>query len=268
MAAQAEVREGFARPADTFETNVMGTAHALETARDAADLRAMVVVTSDKCYRNDGRLTGYREGDPLGGDDPYSCSKAAAELVVSSYRKSFFGASACAIATARAGNVIGGGDWSRDRLVPDVVRAVVERSPLRLRNPGATRPWQHVLDSLAGYLLLAERLWTDGQEFAEAWNFGPPLGESVTVSDLAESIFAAWREARSWAHAPASEPEPLRLAVDASKARERLGWEPRLSPAETIDWTVDWYRAWHQGQAPEKISARQLERYRDRAHVR
>ena len=179
MAAQAQVREGYAAPATTFSTNVIGTVHALETARTVPDLRAVVVVTSDKCYLNDDRRSGYHEGDRLGGDDPYSASKACAELVTSSYRKSFFEESACGVASARAGNVIGGGDWSRDRLVPDVVRALVAGLPVKLRNPTATRPWQHVLEPLVGYLLLAERLFTHRSEFAKAWTLGPRVGESA-----------------------------------------------------------------------------------------
>lgn len=262
MAAQAQVREGYAKPVATFDTNVLGTAHALESARELPNLGAIVVISSDKCYSNDGRRTGYREDDILGGDDPYSCSKACAELVTSSYRKSYFTQGRCAVATARAGNVIGGGDWSRDRLVPDVVRAVVNGSPLKLRNPAATRPWQHVLEPLAGYVTLAERLFTEGRPFAEAWNFGPHPRESTTVADIVGSMFAAWQKEPMWeVDSCVGQRENQNLAVDASKAATRLGWEPRLPNSDTIRWTVDWYKAWHSGESPEAITADQIERY-------
>jgi CDP-glucose 4,6-dehydratase len=262
MAAQALVREGYADPVVTFGTNVIGTVNALESARNLPDLRALVVVTSDKCYFNDDRRSGYSEEDRLGGDDPYSCSKACAELVTSAYRKSFFQGSACAVATARAGNVIGGGDWSRDRLVPDVVRGLVSESPVRLRNPAATRPWQHVLEPLFGYLKLAERLYTAGAPFAQAWNFGPPEGESATVAELVNAIFAAWNRDALWETDPSPQPaESQNLAVDAAKARSGLDWAPRLPSAETIGWTVEWYKAWHSGAPPESIASQQIDRY-------
>ena len=264
LAAQAQVREGYAQPVTTFDTNVIGTVHALEIARNLPDLRAIIVVTSDKCYVNDNRLAGYDEDAQLGGDDPYSCSKACAELVTASYRRSFFDGSGCAVATVRAGNVIGGGDWSRDRLVPDVVRALVNESPLKLRNPTATRPWQHVLEPLAGYLTLAERLFTDGPRFAQAWNFGPPASGLATVGELVNSIFSAWEREALWeTDAALQPPESQNLAVDAAKARTRLGWKPRLASSDTIDWTVEWYKAWHSGTSPESITSEQIQRYLD-----
>jgi CDP-glucose 4,6-dehydratase len=264
MAAQAIVREGYAHPVDTFSTNVIGTVNVLEAARSLPELRALLVVTTDKCYVNDDRRGGYSEGDRLGGDDPYSCSKACAELVTSAYRKSFFQGSACAVATARAGNVIGGGDWSRDRLVPDVVRGLVNESPVRLRNPAATRPWQHVLDPLCGYLMVAERLYTDGAPFAQAWNFGPPAGDSATVAELVNAIFAAWKRDALWERDPSPQPaESQHLALDTAKASTELDWSPRLLSAETIGWTVDWYKAWHLGAPPESITSQQIDRYLD-----
>lgn len=261
MAAQAQVLEGYRDPVGTFGTNVMGTVNALEIARNLPSLRAMLVVTSDKCYKNDGGPVGYREDAALGGDDPYSCSKACAELVANAYRQSYFG-EGCAVATARAGNVFGGGDWSRDRLVPDIVRAIVADSPLRLRNPAATRPWQHVLEPLRGYLALAERLCTGGRAFAQAWNFGPAGDEARTVAELAASIFAAWKtEARLEIDHAEEAAEAQRLAVDASKARERLGWKPQLSNADAIAWTVEWYKSWHSGGSCRELTARQIRRY-------
>jgi CDP-glucose 4,6-dehydratase len=268
LAAQAQVRDGYADPVGTFATNVMGTVNALQIARELRDLRAMVVVTSDKCYRNDNRAGGYGEDDLLGGDDPYSCSKACAELVSASYRESFFEGDGCVIATARAGNVIGGGDWSQHRLVPDVVRALAGGSQLTLRNPAATRPWQHVLESLAGYLILAERLYRDGSPFARAWNFGPPPEQSATVADVVTSLYAAWNERPNWAGDPIGGPrESQRLALDASKARDRLGWRPRLTRADAIAWTADWYKAWHSGESAPEITGRQIARYEERTRA-
>lgn len=265
LAAQAQVREGYAHPARTFETNVMGTANALEVAREIAGLRAMLVVTSDKCYRNDSRLGGYREEDALGGDDPYSCSKACAELITESYRMSFFKDAKCGVATARAGNIVGGGDWSQDRIVPDVVRALMGESTLRLRNPAATRPWQHVLDPLYGYLTLAERLATHGDKFAGPWNFGPAVGDSVTVGDLVGSIQAAWNSGRNWEHDTGpNPPESQRLAVDATKAREQLEWEPRLSSSEMVEWTVEWYKRCRSDKDAVEITSEQIERFQQR----
>ncbi len=262
LAGQALVREGYTHPIATFETNTMGVAHALECARDLPNLRAVIVVTSDKCYRNDGRIAGYREDDTLGGDDPYSASKACAELVTESYRRSFFDDSRCAIATARAGNVIGGGDWSRDRLVPDILRAHLAGAPLQLRNPQATRPWQHVLEPLAGYLTLAEQLHTSGAPFAGAWNFGPSANGSVTVAELAHAVYDAWGKEPNWERDSGPNPKEAQcLAVDATKAREELRWSPRLSPADAVLWTVDWYRAWHSGDSPEATTSRQIEQY-------
>jgi CDP-glucose 4,6-dehydratase len=262
LAGQALVREGYAHPIATFETNTMGVAHALECARDLPNLRAIIIVTSDKCYRNDGRLAGYREDDALGGDDPYSCSKACAELVTESYRRSFFGNNSCAVATARAGNVIGGGDWSPDRLVPDILRSYLSGAPLKLRNPHATRPWQHVLDPLVGYLTLAEQLHTSPTRFAGAWNFGPSANGSVTVQELAHAIYDAWGKKPNWERDSGPNPEEAQcLAVDAAKARVNLGWSPQLSPADAVLWTVEWYRAWNSGESPAAATSRQIEQY-------
>ena len=262
MAAQAQVREGYADPIYTFQTNAMGVAHALECARNLPRLRAMVVVTSDKCYRNDGRIEGYREDDALGGDDPYSCSKACAELITEAFRRSFFQDGRCAIATARAGNVIGGGDWSRDRLVPDILRAHLGGVPLELRNPYATRPWQHVLEPLAGYLMLAERLYESGTTFAGPWNFGPSTGASVTVMQLANAIYDVWGSEPNWTRDARPNPkEAQSLAVDSNRARQKLGWLPVLSSLDAVRWTVEWYTTWHSGGSSEAATSRQIEQY-------
>jgi CDP-glucose 4,6-dehydratase len=261
MAAQAQVREGYLSPVNTFQTNVLGVVHALEIARNLPSARAVVVVTSDKCYRNDGPSEPFREDAPLGGNDPYASSKACAELVTHSYRVSYPRAD-CRVATARAGNVIGGGDWSSDRLVPDIVRAIVSGAPLRIRNPSATRPWQHVLEPLTGYLMLAESLHRDGAAFAQAWNFGPDSDGGLSVSSLAESIFAAWGQKPRWQEDEASrQPEAQWLTVDASKARERLDWKTHLAKDDAIAWTVEWYKAWHLGARLQEVTAGQIDRY-------
>jgi CDP-glucose 4,6-dehydratase len=235
--------------------------NALEIARSLPSARAIVVVTSDKCYRNDGVSEPFREDAQLGGNDPYASSKACAELVAHSYRVSYPSADR-GLATARAGNVIGGGDWSSDRLVPDIVRAIVDRAPLRIRNPRATRPWQHVVEPLAGYLTLAESLHRDSATFAEAWNFGPEGDGGLSVAGLAEAVFAAWGQApRCQDDDTSRQPEAQWLTVNASKARERLGWRTYLAKDDAITWTVEWYKAWHLGASLHEVTASQIDRY-------
>lgn len=245
LAAQALVRRSYAEPLDTFGANVMGTVHVLEACRQVDGLRAVVAITTDKCYENLEQLWPYRETDRLGGQDPYSASKAAAELAVASYRSSFLASRGVGVATARAGNVIGGGDWASDRLIPDIVRAAERGEAVSLRRPSATRPWQHVLDPLHGYLLLARRLAEAPDEFAEAWNFGP-TPEAVTVGEVAERFVAALgRGAVRHEGSTADDPhEAGLLAVDSTKARVRLGWRPRLSLEGALGLTAEWYRAY------------------------
>ena len=246
LAAQPLVRRSYRDPAATFAVNVMGTVNVLEAARrHAPRVKSIVVVTSDKCYENREWPWGYREDDALGGRDPYSASKGCAELVAAAYQRSFFEApgSAIASATARAGNVIGGGDWAEDRLVPDAIRALGRGESLILRNPSSIRPWQHVLEPIGGYLNLAERLGVEGKGWAGAWNFGPGDDSVVTTADLVDRIFAAWGDG-SWRTAENSEaPHEARcLKLDCNKTREVLGWRPRLTMEESIRFTVDWYR--------------------------
>jgi len=262
LAAQPIVRTSMTNARETFDVNVIGTASVLDAVRAAGHPCAVVVVTSDKCYRNDGQVWGFREIDPLGGDDPYSASKAGSELVVDAYRSSFFPVERISehgvgLATARAGNVIGGGDWAKDRIVPDAARALAAGVDLRVRNPNSTRPWQHVLEPLSGYLELAGRLRWDEEpaKWAQAWNFGPSVNDESTVADLATALTAAWGSGR-WTPVSSStvnvEARSLRIAID--KAVSTLGWEPRWSLDETVSRTVEWYRHYYRDP---KISMRQ-----------
>ena len=262
LAAQSLVRQSYAQPVETYATNVLGTAHVLEAARRAPSVRAVVIVTSDKCYENRESGRAYAEADPIGGHDPYSSSKGCAELVTAAYRSSFFGEGRAAIASARAGNVIGGGDWSQDRLIPDIYRAAVARQRVRIRNPKAVRPWQHVLEPLAGYLMLAERLHDDGTRIAEAWNFGPDKGDSRPVAEIVERVVKLWGDGLRWEQDPGSHPhEAILLRLDSAKARKRLAWHPRLSLDEALSWTVDWYKAFLARQDMRRVSLEQIARY-------
>jgi CDP-glucose 4,6-dehydratase len=243
LAAQPIVRLSYKAPLETIAVNVLGTSTLLEAVRHTPSVEAVVIVTSDKCYENIERPEGYREDDPLGGHDPYSASKAAAELIAAAYRRSFFAAGGPRVATVRAGNVIGGGDWAADRLVPDAMRALVQGEPIRVRNPLAVRPWEHVLEPLGGYLRLAERL-TGSRAFAGAWNFGPRDGDAVSVGTLADLIVGHW-EGAHWESTPetGAPHEAGLLRLDWSKARTRLGWHPGLTLKEAVELTVAWYRA-------------------------
>lgn len=244
LAAQSLVRRSYREPVETFETNVMGTVHVLEAVRCVPTVRAVVVVTSDKCYESRGAADRYREDDPLGGHDPYSASKACAELVTTAYRRSFLSTGTIALASARAGNVIGGGDFAEDRLVPDLIRAAARGEIARLRNPSAVRPWQHVLEPVRGYLLLGRALVERGQAVAGAWNFGPSPEDAVTVRALAGRLEALWPRLRI--AADAAEPGPHEAAflqLDVGKARAGLGWRPALTLDEGLALTAEWYRA-------------------------
>jgi CDP-glucose 4,6-dehydratase len=260
LAAQAIVRASYAHPVETYATNVLGTAHVLEASRTAGVERA-IVVTSDKCYRNDERRRPFREGDPLGGEDPYSSSKAGAELVAHAYAASY-GSETFRTASARAGNVIGGGDWSADRLVPDVLRSMKDERPLRLRYPHAVRPWQHVLEPVAGYVLLAEAM--DRGDFG-AWNFGPLAEDHVTVEELARTLYDALGQPVNIEVDKSDHPhEAGQLHLDSTKAREELGWHGKLSAGEAIAWTAAWHRAVADGASPREITLHQIEEYATR----
>lgn len=261
LAAQSLVRESYAHPLETYATNVMGTANVLEAARSARNVRAVLIVTSDKCYENRESGHAYVESDPMGGRDPYSSSKGCAELVTAAFRASFYHGPA-AVASARAGNVIGGGDWSQDRLIPDIYRAAASRQPVRIRNPKAVRPWQHVLEPLAGYLLLAEHLHTDGARVAEGWNFGPDKNDSRPVADVVECVLKLWGDGLRWEQDRGGHPhEAMLLSLDSAKARARLAWQPRLALDEALKWTVDWYKAFLGRQDMRQLTLRQITRY-------
>ncbi|KJV29626.1 CDP-glucose 4,6-dehydratase [Aquitalea magnusonii] len=247
MAAQPLVRLSYQQPMETYATNVMGTVHVLEAARRAGTVKAIVNVTTDKCYENREWAWGYRENEPMGGFDPYSNSKGCAELVSSAYRQSFLKAEGIALATARAGNVIGGGDWAADRLVPDILRALEQNQPVQIRNPYAIRPWQHVLEPLSGYLLLAQHLYEHGQAYAEGWNFGPRDEDAKPVQWIVEELCKIWGNGASWSLQPGTHPhEANYLKLDISKARQQLDWAPRWNLATALSSIVDWHKTWRQ----------------------
>ncbi len=269
LAAQSLVRRGHADPQTTFSTNVQGTANLLEALDECPGLRSIVVVTSDKCYRNDGSGRPFVETDPLGGDDPYSASKAAQEIVCHGWSHGLYRARERAprLGTARAGNVIGGGDWAEDRVLPDFFRALSKGEPVQLRNPQATRPWQHVLEPLQGYLAYAERLVRDSERtLPTALNFGPDAGEARAVAWLVEQatgqLRAAGKTVPEWRDDPkASRPEAASLALDSSRAREVLGWRPVLSQEEGVAWTVEWHARVGDGESARDVSLEQIARY-------
>jgi CDP-glucose 4,6-dehydratase len=261
MAAQSLVRPSYESPVETFATNVMGTAHLLEAVRDMPSVRAVVIVTSDKCYENDGRAEPFGETAAMGGHDPYSASKGCAELVTAAYARSFFADSRCTVASARAGNVIGGGDRAVDRIVPDLARAAETGTPAIVRRPRSVRPWQHVLEPLGGYLLLAHRGAAEGQRFAGPWNFGPPVAESLSVGELVERLQRRWPEVGVEYRTDVNGPhEAAVLRLDCRKAREKLGWRPVLDLEQTLDMTAAWYREAVSGDAAE-ITDRQIAEY-------
>lgn len=262
MAAQPLVRLSYEQPIETYATNVMGTVHVLEAARHSGSVKAIVNVTTDKCYENREWVWGYREDEPMGGHDPYSNSKGCVELVSSAYRKSFFIDSGIGMATARAGNVIGGGDWAKDRLVPDILRALQAGESVLIRNPNAIRPWQHVLEPLSGYLLLAQSLYTQDQFTAEGWNFGPRDEDARPVLWIVEHLCADWGRGASWTLQPGSHPHEANfLKLDISKARQRLQWQPKWSLEIALQKITEWHKAWLQGQDMRMFCLDQIAQY-------
>lgn len=259
MAAQPLVRRSFSEPRQTYETNVMGTINILESVRLSDGIRVVVNITSDKCYENREWEWGYREDEPMGGHDPYSNSKGCAELVTDAFRRSFFSDQGdTRVASARAGNVIGGGDWSEDRLVPDVMRAALANEPMLLRNPNSIRPWQHVINPLSGYLILAQALW-DSQEYARGWNFGPPDDDARTVGWIVERLSSLWPRQLTWSHDAGPHPHEARyLKLDSSLAHTHLNWRPRLTLDAALEATVSWYTALHAGADMRAVTFEQI----------
>jgi CDP-glucose 4,6-dehydratase len=264
LAAQSLVRRSYAQPVETFATNVLGTVNLLEAARHVPGLRCIVNVTTDKCYENRGGTRPYSESEPLGGHDPYSSSKACSELVTAAYRRSFLAQADIELASARAGNVIGGGDWADDRLVPDVLRALASGQPLSLRYPDATRPWQHVLEPLSGYLCLAERLWRDGPAVAEAFNFGPRDDDVRPVRWVVERLAQAWGKPLGWSMEAGTPPhEATELRLDSSKAAARLQWHPCWGLDAALQRVVDWHRPWIDGADARHLCLTQITDFRN-----
>jgi CDP-glucose 4,6-dehydratase len=266
MAAQPLVRDSYQYPAETFATNVMGTVHFFEAIRATPSVRAVVNITTDKCYENKEWIWGYREDEPMGGHDPYSASKACAELVSSAYRTSFFQPDGhkVAMATARAGNVIGGGDWAKDRLMTDLITAFTSGETLLIRNPNAIRPWQHVLEPLRGYLMLAEKLFTHGAEYAEPWNFGPNDEDAKPVSWLTERLTEFWGGNAQWQMQPGEHPhEANYLKLDISKAKTKLGWSPSMNLEQALRLTAEWVQQRAAGVDARAITLQQIQTHQD-----
>lgn len=270
LAAQPLVRHSYQFPVETYTTNVLGTVHVLEAVRKISSVCVVVNITSDKCYENREWVWGYRERDSLGGYDPYSSSKACAELVAASYRNAYFNPNCyvdhgVALATTRAGNVIGGGDWAANRLIPDILQALIQKESVLIRNPQATRPWQHVLEPLNGYLMLAEKLYCEGSTYGEGWNFGPDDINVKPVAWIADYLYRYWGEGLTWqrdlsiAHAH----ENTYLKLDCSKARMRLNWHPKLDLKTTLEWIVDWTKAYQSGVDMQNYTKTQINQFMD-----
>lgn len=267
MAAQALVRYSYSNPIETYSTNVMGTVNLLEAARLTNSVRAIVNVTSDKCYENREWAWGYRENEPMGGYDPYSNSKGCAELVASAYRSSYFNPDkftdhGVALASARAGNVIGGGDWAEDRLIPDIIRALTQGKPVSIRNPHAIRPWQHVLEPLSGYLMLAQKLFEGGAAYGEGWNFGPNDQDAKPVSWIVDHLTRAWGDGASWLMDNGVHPhEAHYLKLDCSKAKSRLGWHPKWHLKDALSEIIDWHHSYRDGRNMRDFTLDQIQQY-------
>lgn len=267
MAAQSLVRYSYQNPVETYLVNIMGTVNLLDAIRRIGGTKVVVNITSDKCYENREWVWGYRENEPMGGYDPYSSSKGCSELVTAAFRSSFFSRGefsrhSVALASARAGNVIGGGDWAEDRLIPDIMRAIMKRKPVAIRNPHAIRPWQHVLEPLSGYLLLAEKLWENGPDFAESWNFGPNETDAQPVSWIVDYLTGLWGDGASWKKVEGDHPhEAHSLRLDSSKAKIRLGWQPRWDLETALNTIISWYQDYHGKKEMRRTMLKQIESY-------
>lgn len=263
MAAQPLVRYSYSNPIETYQTNVMGTVNVLEAVRQTDCVQVSLIITSDKCYENREWLWGYRENEPMGGHDPYSSSKGCAELVTAAYRKSYLAMSGGgAVASARAGNVIGGGDWGADRLVPDIMRSAMENSSVAIRNPHATRPWQHVLEPLDGYMCLVEKLWENGDKYGGGWNFGPSNEGCKPVSWILSNLHSLWKGGVMYDADEADNPHEANfLQLDCSKARTLLGWTPKLELMGALEMVVEWYEGYVEKQNMRDLATRQIVRY-------
>ena len=261
MAAQPLVRYSYDEPIETYEVNVIGTAKVLEVARSCTNLKAIVNITTDKCYENDGRSEAYKEDDPMGGYDPYSSSKGCAELVTSSYRCSFLQDKGMGLASVRAGNVIGGGDWADDRLIPDILRSFEKKESVVVRNPKAIRPWQHVLEPLSGYLILAQKLYKDQEKYAGGWNFGPNDNDVKPVDWILDKMISKWPNS-SWKLDASSNPhEAGFLKLDISKAKSQLNWQPVWELSRTLDKIIAWHRSWLSQEDMQAASLAEIEEY-------
>ncbi len=266
MAAQPLVRHSYVDPVETYQTNVLGTVNVLEAARAVDDLKVIINITTDKCYQNNEWEWGYRENDPMGGDDPYSSSKGCAELVSAAYKKSFFDLAKKPkrIATVRAGNVIGGGDWAEDRLIPDILKSFEKAESVKLRNPHAIRPWQHVLEPLSGYLMLAEQLWNAGDDYLSAWNFGPHPDSMVPVGLIAESMASQWGGGAKVEMDAGHHPhEASILKLDISRALSHLGWAPKLSLQQALGLIIEWHKAYIENRDMREITLQQIKVFND-----
>lgn len=261
MAAQPLVRYSYNSPIETYEVNVIGTAKVLEVARSCVNLKSIVNVTTDKCYENDGRSQGYKENDSMGGYDPYSSSKGCAELVTSAYRRSFLQNQGIGLASVRAGNVIGGGDWAENRLIPDILRSFEKNKSVVIRNPKATRPWQHVLEPLSGYLILAQKMYNDKNKYAEGWNFGPNEKDVKSVDWILDKMISKWPDA-SWKLDRDSSPyEAGFLQLDIAKTKSKLGWRPVWELSYTLEKIISWHKAWLDKEDMQVICLEQIEEY-------
>jgi len=261
MAAQSLVIRSYSNPIDTFSTNVMGTVNLLYAIKETKKSKVVINVTSDKCYENNESLEGYSEDDPMGGYDPYSSSKGCAELITKSFRKSFFGSDSknnVGLASVRAGNVIGGGDWGENRLIPDIIRAVKNKENMKIRNPNAIRPWQHVLDPLNGYINLAEKLWDDQTQYSEGWNFGPEKNEVKSVSWIIKKFNDLWKNKMNWEIDNNELHEASNLILNCQKAKSKLGWNSKINTETALKWTIEWYEKFFDGKNMREITEEQI----------